>query len=45
LAPGNYSLAAEKQGGVFASERSQEVVVRAGALTDLIIDIDFRTPQ
>jgi hypothetical protein len=45
LAPGNYWLAAEKQGGVFASDRSQEVVVRAGAVTDLTIDIDLHSPQ
>ena len=45
LAPGTYWLAAEKQGGVFASERGQEVVVRAGAMTDVTIDIDLHLPQ
>jgi hypothetical protein len=45
LAPGTYWLAAEKQSGVYASERGQEVVVRAGAVTDLTIDIELHLPQ
>lgn len=45
LTPGTYWLAAEKQGGVFASDKGQEVVVRAGAMTDVTIDIDLCLPQ
>jgi len=44
LAPGNYWLAAEKQGGVFASESGQPVVVLAGKMTDVTFDIDLHLP-
>jgi len=44
LAPGTYWLAAEKAGGGYASEGTQEVIVRPGAITSVTIDLDLHLP-
>jgi hypothetical protein len=45
LAPRTYWVAAEKEGGVLASEGKQPVVVKEGAMTDVTIELDLHLPQ
>jgi hypothetical protein len=45
LAAGTYWVAAEKEGGVLASEGKQLVVVKGGAMTDVTIELDLHLPQ
>jgi hypothetical protein len=45
LAPGTYWVAAEKEGGVLASEGKPPVVVKEGAMTDVTIELDLHLPQ
>jgi hypothetical protein len=45
VAPGTYWVAAEKEGGVLASDGKQPVVVKGGAMTEVTIELDLNLPQ
>jgi hypothetical protein len=46
LPPGTYWIAAERQdNSAFASDEFAKVIVQAGTMTDITIDLDLHSPQ